>query len=536
MHSRGRWIAAVVIVIVLGGGGTAYGLTRGSGHSYRTAVARTGTVTQTIAATGTVSPVSASDARFQVAGAVSKVLVKTGQHVHAGDVIARLNRSALRDQLQSAQSSLAAARSRLSADESGQSSTPSSRQPTLQAGHPVVAPSPTPDPGKGGDLAQHQADVRAAQQATDTDLATAQQALAAAQASCAGADPSPPATPTSDSTASPSPAPTATATDGASCTTASAALLSAQQQVDRDETRLADAEAALGRDLAAMAESASSGANRSSQMSAKDAASGADSSATVAASAAQIALDQAAIDQARAQVAVAKANLAQATLRSTIDGRVAAVTLAHDDRVSASSSDGVVKIVGSRQEQATIALSATQIRRISVGQRAQVVPDGSTRPMSGQVVAVDSAGSTASDGTTSYAVTVALPSRARVVSGAAAAVTVVVSTVDNVLTVPTSALHHLGSRAYVDVLADGKLARRTVTVGAVGAALTEVDSGLTAGQEVVLADLDQAVPSSSSNLTGGGSLLGRGGGGGRRFAQFVTGQGGGSLPNAGPSK
>ncbi|HVT22455.1 MAG TPA: biotin/lipoyl-binding protein [Mycobacteriales bacterium] len=527
---------ATVVVVVLGGGGTAYGLTRSSGHSYRTAVAATGSVTQTIAATGTVSPVTAADARFQVAGTVSKVVVKTGQHVHAGEVIARLNRSALHDQVRSAQSSLRAARTRLSADESGQSSSSSSRQPMLQADQPVVVSTPTSNPRKGSDLAQHQADVRAAQQATDTDLVTAQQALAAAEAACASADPSSPDTTSSDATDSPSPSPTATTADSTSCTTASAVLLAAQQQVDRDESRLADAEAVLSRDLAAMAGSAPSAANRSSQPRTNDSSQRADSAATVPVSAAQIALDQAAIDQARAQVAVAKASLGETTLRSTIDGRVAAVTLAHGDRVSVSSTDGVVKIVGSRQEQATIALSATQIRRIDVGQVAQVLPDGSTHPMSGRVVSIDAAGSTSSTGTTSYPVTVSLPGGARVVSGAAAAVTVVISSVDNALTVPTSAVHHAGSRSYVDVLADGKLVRRTVSVGAVGAALTQITSGLTAGQEVVLADIDQAVPSSSSNLSGGGNLFGRGGGGGRRFAQFVTGAGGGPLPNAGPSK
>jgi HlyD family secretion protein len=524
-----------VVVAVLGGGGTAYGLSRGSGHSYRTAVAREGSVTQTIAATGTVSPVGAADAAFQVAGTVSKVLVKTGQHVHAGAVIARLNRSALRDQLRSAQSSLSAARSRLSADESGQGGSASLRQPTLQADHPVVLSSATSPPGKGSDLARHQAEVRSAQQVTDTDLAAAQQALDVAKAACASADPSAPAAQSSASTPSPSPSPTTTAST--SCTTASAALLAAQQQVDRDQSRLADAESALGHDLAAMAQSASSAASpsKTGRTPTNGSTSGADSSATVPASAAQIALDQAAIDQALAQVAVAKADLAQAVLRSSIDGRVVAVTLAPGERVSASANDGVVKIVGSRQEQATIALSATQIRRISVGQDAQVVPDGSTRPMRGRVVAIDAAGSTSSTGTTSYDVTVSLPSGARVVSGAAAAVTVVTSSVDDVMTVPTSAVHHVGSRSYVDVLRDGKAISRTVTVGAVGVALTQINSGLAAGQEVVLADMDQAVPSSSSNV-GGGSFFGRGGGGGQRFAQFVTGPGGGSAPNIGPSK
>ncbi|HVV74988.1 MAG TPA: biotin/lipoyl-binding protein [Mycobacteriales bacterium] len=537
MRSRGRWIGAAVVVAVLGGGGTAYGLARGPGHSYRTAIVGVGSVTQTVAATGSVTPVSAADVSFQVAGTVAKVLVKVGQRVHSGQVIAHLDRSPLRDALRSAQSSLSAARSRLSADESGQGSAASSRQPTLQADHPTVSPAPTPGPGRTGGLAQQQAAVRAAQQATDADLTASRQALAAAQTACAETSPSPQSTgatgaPSTAPTAAPPPSP-ADGSDDASCTTASATLLAAQQQVDQDESRLAAAEAALSGDLAAIADAATSTGSSPSKRSPTGSS---NSAASAPASAAQIAFDQASIDQAVAQVSVAKADLAQATLRSTIDGTVAAATLAHGDRVNASSSDGLVKILGSRQEQATIAVSATQIRRIDVGMPAEILPDGSGRSMQGQVVAIDTAGVTSQSGTTSYPVTIALPRDAQAVSGAAAAVTVVVSSVDDVLTVPTSAVHHTGTRSYVEVLNAGKLGRRSVTVGAVGAALTQIVSGLQRGQVVVLADLNEAVPSSSSNLGGGGGFFGRGGGGGQRFArQFISDNGGGSVTVGPPS-
>lgn len=525
MHSRGRWIAGGVVVAVLGGGASAWGLTRASGHSYRSAPVVRDSVVQTIAATGTIVPVRSADESFQVAGTVASVAVKAGQHIRAGQVLARLDASSLRDEVQSAQAQVSAARSRLTADESGQSGSSAPQGASLEGYHPTVELTPPASqsaPSQGGGLAQQQQAVRSAQRRTDQDLAVARRALADAQSAC---DTSTSATPPASDSPEPSPSPTPTA-DSTSCTNASAILLAAQQQVDRDESALAAAEAALSQQLATLAKDASKRNASSGATKPKPSA-----GASAPASAAQIALDQASIDQALAQLATAKADLAQAVLRSTISGRVAAVTLAKGDRVSMASSDGSVDLVGSRQEQATISLSATQIRQVRVGMPAEVVPDGASSVLRGRVVAVDAAGTVSQSGSTSYPVTIALPASTRIVAGAAAAVNLVVTDVSDVLTVPTSAVHHDGSRTYVELLQNGKEVRVTITIGTVGPARTQVVSGLNAGQLVVLADLNQAVPATSTNL-GGGGLFGRGGKG--RIAREFIAPGGGSLTVVGP--
>ncbi|HWC33794.1 MAG TPA: biotin/lipoyl-binding protein [Mycobacteriales bacterium] len=531
MHSRARWVAGGVAVVVLAGGGTALGLAGGPGHSYRTATAATGSVTQTVAATGVISPVSAADEAFQVSGSVARVAVKTGQHVRAGQLLARLDRSSLRDELHAANAALAAARSRLSADEAGQSAAASSRPGTLQSDDSaVVSPAPSSAPAKGGGLAQQQAEVRAAQQVADRDLTVARQSLTATQRACeASAPPAPSATPSDTPTDSPTPLPSTPseqASDQSTCTTASAALLAAQQQVSRDQSRLASAEDALSRALAAAAAAASTAKSPTSH---NGSTSGAGGASSAPASAAQLALDQASIDQAVSQAAVAKADLAQATLRSTLAGRIADVAIARGDRVTSGSSSDTIRVVGSQQEQATLSLSATQIRRVKVGLPARVLPDGSTDTMTGRVVAINAAGSTSENGAVSYPVTVSLPSGTHLVAGAAASVTLVVSRVAGVLTVPTSAVRRSGSRSYVEVVSGARAVQRSISVGVVGAVLTQVRSGLVAGQVVVLADLDAAVP--SSNLSGGGGFFG---GGGRRFArQFVSTGGGGPTVKIG---
>ncbi|TVT18877.1 hypothetical protein FNH05_35315 [Amycolatopsis rhizosphaerae] len=57
---------------------------------------------------------------------------------------------------------------------------------------------------------------------------------------------------------------------------------------------------------------------------------------------------------------------------------------------------------------------------------------------------------------------------------------------------------------------------RRVTVGVVGAAVTEIKTGVNAGEQVVLADLSQPLPTSNTNtrglVGGGGRPAGAGGG------------------------
>ena len=84
----------------------------------------------------------------------------------------------------------------------------------------------------------------------------------------------------------------------------------------------------------------------------------------------------------------------------------------------------------------------------------------------------------------------------------------------DVLTVPTSAVHNVGSRSFVNVLEGGKQVAHTVTTGATDPARTEITSGLNQGDQVVLANLNASLPSGNTTRPGGGGFGGFGGGGG----------------------
>jgi HlyD family secretion protein len=123
------------------------------------------------------------------------------------------------------------------------------------------------------------------------------------------------------------------------------------------------------------------------------------------------------------------------------------------------------------------------------------------------------ASSTVVSNVTNYYVTLNLdqPDQ-RLKSGMTANANVVVSQAADVLMVPNSAITRLGGQAYVTVLAsDGKTRTRVpVQTGTVGDSTTEITSGLSEGQRVVLPQLRL----SNTSQTGGGRGLGGGGGGG----------------------
>jgi hypothetical protein len=82
-----------------------------------------------------------------------------------------------------------------------------------------------------------------------------------------------------------------------------------------------------------------------------------------------------------------------------------------------------------------------------------------------------------------------------------------------VTTVPTSAVQTVGTTHTVTVV-DGTTTKQVkVTTGIVGAVLTEITKGVTRGQQVSIATMNQPVPSSSttSSLSGVGGLGGASG-------------------------
>ena len=546
---------AIALVVVAAGSAVGVAATGERGPSRRVATVGLASVTETVESSGTITSSLKLTPSFSTSGTVKSVDVKVGDRVRKGQVLATLDTTSLEASVASAKAALASAKQQLEADKTGQTS--SSNSPTSNFVSALV--SQTADTGDLSKLIQQveaaqtvviaaqqhvdaaQTAVDAAQQTIDADVSHNTELRDAQQTACA-----------SSGNSSPTPSgPTSVSTN---CASAMSAYQSSADTLAADvatlDARIATQDGyltSLARVLSALnklvdqlqsaaAGSTSTGPTTTPSPSASPTAaptgstpnrpsgnapsrgstpsgsvpsrgstasrpsdtspSGSSTSSSQPASAAQLAADQAAIDAATAQLKSAEQNLTAATLKSPASGKVAAVGLT----AGASSSGKSITIVGTGIEGVNATVPLAQVDRVKVGQPVSVAADGVTRPLHGTVESVGLLSSSSGSSTT-FPVTIRLdPDSPHRYDGSGAEVVITTGTATNVIAVPNSAIHSAAGGGHtVTVLAHGKTTTVPVTLGIVGADLTQVKSGLKVGQQVVLADLGRSLPSSSTN-------------------------------------
>jgi multidrug efflux pump subunit AcrA (membrane-fusion protein) len=181
-------------------------------------------------------------------------------------------------------------------------------------------------------------------------------------------------------------------------------------------------------------------------------------------------------------------------------------------------------VVGAGAVDVTVDVPLASISKVKSGQAAQVTGAGETAADAGTVESISLLPASSTSSSASYPVTVLVPRpSAALASGSTATVSITVTTAENVITVPNSAVTTLSSgTAFVQVVKNGTATRTAIKTGAVGPTTTQVVSGLSSGERVVLADLSAALPTSdsttsrlgsrssglSSSLSGGGAFAG----------------------------
>lgn len=286
------------------------------------------------------------------------------------------------------------------------------------------------------------------------------------------------------------------------------------------------------------------------------------------ASSAQVSADEAAITAAQNQLTNAQNALSEATMTSPIAGTVAAVNLTVGQQVSgggnsssatgtasggqsggqnggngnqsssaasssSSSSSGTAQIVvistGSYVVNATV--DDTEVGQIKTGDQAVITPDGSTSPVYGTVTSV-AVMATGSSSVPSYPVTIGVTgSPAGLFAGAGATVSIVVKQLTDVLTIPAAAVHYNGGQATVDQMVGGKQTSKPIQLGQSSNGQIQVLSGLSEGDQVMV-----AAPAGSTGGSGGnqrtGGATGRNGGGSGGRTGGTGGFGGGGFGGA----
>ena len=561
---------AVAILVV---GATAVVRTNASASpidTYRTTTVTTGSVEQRLDLTGSVHRVNQVSQSFAVSGTVSRVSVAVGDKVTAGQTLATLDTRPLSSAVTAAEADLAQAKATLESDQTATTTATTTATNVAPAQTATTSPRAAGPSGRSGagatqSLAAAQQRVTRAQSGVASDLGRATAALAQCATFFPSA-PSPsapadtpttpvPTTTTAGTPSTPSAGPTATATLTQTPTEAEiSACLGAlrtaptQQQIQRDQQALTSGQADLTKAFtlalttAGNSATASTTTNRSTStsqsgstsssatQSSTNRSSGGQTGSTGQSVAARVVSDQAAVTNADSALSVARANLASATLKSSIAGTVGSVTLINN----ASSQGRSIVIVGTGAVELTVNVPLAAMASVHVGQKANVTPQGATSFVPGAVTSISLLPSAAATGTGSgtgatqataaassptYPVVVLVPDALpALASGSHAQASLLVGTVADVVTVPNSALTPLGNgQALVLTLKGGVATRSLVRTGYAGMLTTQITSGLTRGQPVVMADLNTALPTNTTNPrrfgVGGGVAGGLGGAG-----------------------
>ncbi len=217
-------------------------------------------------------------------------------------------------------------------------------------------------------------------------------------------------------------------------------------------------------------------------------------------------VDAAAVEAGQVALLSAQADRRGATLLSPLTGTVAVQPYTAGAPESAKDR---LTVTAPGAAQIVVDVPLSSIAGLRTGLHAVVQPDGGTTPATGTVNAIGLLPSSA-PGTspTTYPLTVLVPTPSgSFFDGGRASVSIVVRVARDVVTVPNSAL--IGGT--VRVMQGSSVVPSRVQTGAVGALTTEVRRGVSPGQQVVLADLSQPLPASSTTITR--RLTGEGGGG-----------------------
>lgn len=200
-----------------------------------------------------------------------------------------------------------------------------------------------------------------------------------------------------------------------------------------------------------------------------------------------LANDQSAIKDAEINLSSAQLTYDNTFVRAPIDGIIGQVSLTKGQTVS----NGTIAatLVGSQQF-ADISFNEVDVAKIHLGDRASATFDAiSDLMITGHVASIDQIG-TVSSGVVNYTVRIVFDTNdARIKSGMSTSVTITTASHVDVLMVPNSAVKTGNASSYVLLATsetDPHPTQQAVEIGLVDDTNTEITSGLTEGQSIVI--------------------------------------------------
>ncbi len=218
------------------------------------------------------------------------------------------------------------------------------------------------------------------------------------------------------------------------------------------------------------------------------------------ASAQQLAADRAAVLAAESKLTQAQEAVGEAVLRATAKGTVTAVGIEVGDTVgsgsgasgtgASSTSTGTITVVSTGRFVVEATVASRDVEQVTTGLQAEITVSGVDETLYGTVQDVGLVAETDSTGAAVFPVTIKITDRRDdLFAGTSADLAVVVSQRMGVLTVDSRAVRTDGDETYVERITDtatGASTRTTVELGETTGMATEVVSGLSEGDVVVV--------------------------------------------------
>lgn len=255
--------------------------------------------------------------------------------------------------------------------------------------------------------------------------------------------------------------------------------------------------------------------------------------------------DEATVAQDQANVAADEKDLQETTLTAPIAGTITSLNYSLGESVSpyssasssssnstvgnsgragigtsssssSSSSAGFATITNLNNFEVTASIAEADISQIALGQQATItLPALPSVTVTGKVTYISDI-STVSSNVVTYDVTIKVvnpPSSLK--DGMTADISILTGSADNVLAVPSAAITTNGSVSTVTTYINGVRHTQVVKVGLIGSSTTQILSGLSLGQTVILPSVtvSPTVGSPTSSATTGGGIARFGGGG-----------------------
>jgi len=492
------------------------------------------TVTSSVTGTGNLVPMQQANVSFKVSGSLTEIDVRVGDHVAAGQVLAKIDPTPYENTLASAQANLALAQANL---QSAQTPLTQAQITQLrnnlanaqQQYNDIVAQVNLTNTQDANQVTTDQNQLTADQQALTfnslyqaakqiltTDQATLQTAINQFQTDGCGSQTYPYSGP---------------------CVADFSAVSSDQSKVNSDQvavngyaTQVNADQAKLNLDTAKQQTDKTSG-QRSINSAAASVTSAQDNLNTQTETKPnQILSAQASLASAQVAVQTAQQNVTNTTLVAPMEGVVNSINGVVGETaitgsgttseapgsqapLPSSAASSAFMVIGNISGlEVVIPFAESDASKLAVNQDTQVTFDAvPSLTISGHVVAVASA-ATIQSGVVNYYATVALnQTNAALKQGMTSNATVTVSRAANAVVVPNLAITRLAGQAYVNVYIGGKEVQTAIQTGVVGDQFTEITGGLSEGAQVVIPTLRVSSGGGSNRFNGGGVRIGGGG-------------------------